>query len=144
MSTQPKPNAIQVAMVAAALLSKSKCSDEEDLKAAIRIAHRLIEMAAEDSPLFDPPEIRLNTIQLAKQLGYVSRNYRNQVRSLIARVWSDVPRASWQPQDPQGFFADFDANGWPERTLKDLKRLHAASKSKAARRIGPRQRKSAD
>lgn len=135
-----KPTPIQVAAIAAALLPKGIYSESREFIDAVSAARRLIDLAGEPQPeiVVEPHK---STAEAARELGYVSRNYRKQMMKLIGAVW---PQIRHRLASPEEYFAHHEGRGWDKPTLAELATLKKGRLSQSARRTGPRQRKSAN
>ena len=140
-----EPTPIEIAAVAAPLLaamgpSRASCAD------AVTLARLLIAEASKVPPA--PRAGRLvQSVEAAKRLGYVSRNWRGQLRDQCVKLWpvvsAQMPAVVAQAYpDGAALFDHYDARGWEESLLRRLAAAKAAALTASRKRPKKRQLKS--
>ena len=135
MKKMKSPTRVEVATIAAVFVAYKDYSPSH----AVIAARELIAAAAEHQKQVEP-EKHKKSVDAAKALGYVSRNWRSQFKRFIVMVWPQIRHKEASAED---FFAHHEGRGWDQRTVKELTELHRSYLSQAARRPGKRQRISA-
>lgn len=134
-----RPTRVQIATIAATLLPKGMYSERRELIDAVSAARALVKLASEPPPRTTDERHKV-TKAAAEALGYVSRNYRQQMMNLVTAVWTQIRHRGNSPSE---YFEHHEHRGWDKPTLEELARLKKTRLSQSARRLGPRQRKSA-
>jgi hypothetical protein len=137
------PTPVEIAMVAAPIYAAMPCA-RASISDAVHAARLLIEEA--EKPAAEPQgEPLICAERAAKQIGYVSRNWRNQLRSLCVKEWDRI--AAGLPavglakyggfKDGEEFFAAYESRGWDARTVARVKSAKHAALTESRKRRKP-------
>ena len=132
-----RPNPVEIAMVAAPLITANR-----SVRDAVELARELIEEASRP-PIKRP--MPLGSKEAAKDMGYVTRNWRNQLKNLCVKQWERIAArlsSSWRDANGETFFAHYDEHGWDSHTIKQVKDAKQAALTESRKRPKPRQIKS--
>lgn len=132
------PTPVEIATVAAPIYAAMPHA-RASMTDAVNEARKLIK-EAEKSAVLVPPILLLNSEKAAKQIGYVSRNWRNQLRKFCARQWPQIAArlpSLWRDANGEIFFAFYDAQGWNPYTIEHLKAAKQAALTESRKRPKP-------
>jgi len=129
---------VELAMIAAALLPDGTWANESHLREAVRQARHLLTIAGEE-PKASKPEMWLSSSHAAREIGYVSRNWRSQLRIFCVKNWDGIKHALPQMttrnfSSGAAFFDDYDKRQWDPRIVDTLANLHKTVLSASHRR----------
>ncbi len=133
------PTPVEIATVAAPIYAAMNPT-RASMADAVNAARQLIEAAAKHAvPVASKP--LLDSEKAAKQIGYVSRNWRNQLRKLCARQWPRIAASlggfSCEFRDGSDFFDAYDAQGWDEHTINRVIASKEAALTESRKRPRP-------
>lgn len=133
------PTPVEIATVAAPIYAAMN-SAHASMAAAVNTARQLIEAAAKPAVLVASRPL-LDSERAAKQIGYVSRNWRNQFRKLCVRQWPRIAASlggfSREFRDGSDFFDAYNARGWDENTLNRVMAAKEAALTESRKRPKP-------
>lgn len=133
------PTPVEIAMIAAPIYAAMPPA-RASMTDAVNAARQLIEAAAKPAVIVASKPL-LDSEKAAKQVGYVSRNWRNQFRKLCVRQWPRIADAlggfSNAYRDGSDFFDAYDARGWDEHTLNRVKAAKQAALTESRKRPKP-------
>ena len=131
------PTPVEIAIVAAPIYAAMKPA-RASVTDAVVAARQLIKAASAPEKPYTG-ESRKNTEEAAKNLGYVSRNWRNQFRKFCIEKWGLISErmpavVTVSCSDGGAFFDFYDKQTWDDGILKRLRDAKATSLTLAHKR----------
>ena len=130
------PTPVEIATVAAPIYAAMNPA-RASMADAVNAARKLIEEAAKPAALVMTNRL-LDSEKAAKQIGYVSRNWRNQFRKLCVCQWPRIAASlggfSVAYRDGSDFFDAYNARGWDENTLNRVMAAKEAALTESRKR----------
>ena len=134
------PSPVEIAMIAAPIYAAYITQGHGSYVDAVNDARQLIESAGR--PLGAATGERLiSTEKAAIEIGYVSRNWHNQLRTLCIKQWELIAKqlpAHWHNANGETFFAYYDKQWWDARTIEHVKAAKQAALTDSRKRPKPR------
>lgn len=132
------PTPVEIATVAASIYAAMNPA-HASMADAVNAARQLIEAAAKPATLVASKPL-LDSEKAAKQIGYVSRNWRNQFRKLCVSQWPRIAArlpSFWRDANGETFFAYYNAQGWNSYMIEHVKAAKQAALTESRKRPKP-------